>query len=290
MLFDLYAKQRLGARMVATWLNDRGHRTRSGKPWSYRSVYTVLRNRVYLGEIFFRNEHHAAPHPPLVDSEVFDAAQALLKERGEDQSKRASSPSEYLLSGVVTCARCEHHYVGGAARGRNARYRYYTCFTRHRYGTSECDSDRLSAPALEAAVIDAMNRTYLRADLVEQAVAASQTEDREARPKTEAQLHQVEGEVKKVEQAIDRYLLAFEAGTLVAAQCGERLAATFRVPLLAPVRIVHGVVEAPGIEPGSEAVSSATSTSVVPVFISPVRRPGTGLRVGQSRCTSPPPP
>ena len=133
------AKQRLGARMVATWLNDRGHRTRSGKPWSYRSVYTVLRNRVYLGEIFFRNEHHAAPHPPLVDSEVFDAAQALLKERGEDQSKRASSPSEYLLSGVVICGRCEHHYVGGAARRRNARSRYYTCFTRHRYGTSECD-------------------------------------------------------------------------------------------------------------------------------------------------------
>jgi hypothetical protein len=36
------------------------------------------------------------------------------------------------------------------------------------------------------------------------------------------------------------------------------------------------LVEAPGIEPGSEAVSSATSTSVVPALFSPVRRPGTG--------------
>ena len=36
------------------------------------------------------------------------------------------------------------------------------------------------------------------------------------------------------------------------------------------------VVEAPGIEPGSEAVSCATSTSVVPAFVSPIRRPGTG--------------
>ena len=33
------------------------------------------------------------------------------------------------------------------------------------------------------------------------------------------------------------------------------------------------VVEAPGIEPGSEAASRETSTSVVPVLFSPIRRP-----------------
>ena len=52
----------------------------------------------------------------------------------------------------------------------------------------------------------------------------------------------------------------------------------------------HDVVEAPGIEPGSEAAFHATSTSVVPVFISPEPRPGTRLGFGQPRCTSRPAP
>ena len=43
------------------------------------------------------------------------------------------------------------------------------------------------------------------------------------------------------------------------------------------------LVEAPGIEPGSEAAFHATSTSVVPVFISPTPRPGTRLGYGQPR-------
>lgn len=50
------------------------------------------------------------------------------------------------------------------------------------------------------------------------------------------------------------------------------------------------VVEAPGIEPGSRAASRATSTSVVPVLISPKPRPGTRLGSGQPRCMSRPAP
>ena len=50
------------------------------------------------------------------------------------------------------------------------------------------------------------------------------------------------------------------------------------------------MVEAPGIEPGSEAAFHATSTSVVPVFISPQSRPGTRLGYGQPRCMSRPAP
>ena len=49
-------------------------------------------------------------------------------------------------------------------------------------------------------------------------------------------------------------------------------------------------LEAPGIEPGSEAAFHATSTSVVPVLISPQPRPGTRLGYGQPRCMSRPAP
>lgn len=48
------------------------------------------------------------------------------------------------------------------------------------------------------------------------------------------------------------------------------------------------MVEAPGIEPGSEAASRGTSTSVVPVLVSPERRPGTRLRSRPASVDVPP--
>jgi len=42
VIFDLYSKKRLGSRAIAAWLNQRGYRTKNGKPWSFMSVLTVL--------------------------------------------------------------------------------------------------------------------------------------------------------------------------------------------------------------------------------------------------------
>ena len=41
------------------------------------------------------------------------------------------------------------------ARRKGHRYRYYTCWTRQRYGTDACDGERIRADVLEAAIFDA---------------------------------------------------------------------------------------------------------------------------------------
>jgi site-specific DNA recombinase len=87
----------------------------------------VIRNRAYLGEIYYRGNWYPAPHEPLIPTELFEKAQAILTERCEDRSKRAANPAEYLLTGRVRCGRCGQAYVGTAAHGRNGRYTYYTC-------------------------------------------------------------------------------------------------------------------------------------------------------------------
>ena len=89
---------------MANVLNERGHRTKAGKRWSTDAVLTVLRNRVYLGEIYFRGTWYRADqhHPALVDADLFEQAQQLLVARGDDHSKRASTNSEYTLAGLIT--------------------------------------------------------------------------------------------------------------------------------------------------------------------------------------------
>ena len=223
LIFDLYAKKRMGARAVAAWLNDCGHRTRTGGPWSFRSVLTVIQNRTYLGEILFRSVHHKSAHPALVDASQFEAANKLLDERGEDFAKRRANPAEYLLTGLVVCAKCGKKYVGAAGHGKRNRYRYYICHSRHRYGVGRCVSDNLLADRLEHEISEALVRTLGQYDLVENAVQKAQERARSARPRHQEELDGLHVEIRKAEGNLERYFAAFESGSMPERLCAPRI-------------------------------------------------------------------
>jgi DNA invertase Pin-like site-specific DNA recombinase len=204
-IFDRYTSQRAGARAIASWLNRSGHRTRAGRPWSHASVITVLRNRVYLGEISYRGHHHPALHPPLVDPATFQAAQRLLVERGEDRRTSACNASDYLLAGKLVCTHCGLHYVGTAAVGNRYRYRYYTCLSLQRYGKQACPSERLPADQLDQAILAALLDTFARTDLAQQATRAIRSQATDVRDRAEGELAAIRSEIDRAE-ARDRTL------------------------------------------------------------------------------------
>src|SRR5262245_36220571 len=225
VMFDLYLNRRLGAGNIANWLNEHGHRTRGGKPWSFKLIFTVLRNRVYLGEVFFRDRWFPAPHDPLVDAEVFNRVQSLLDERGEDHARRRSNPSDYLLGGLVVCAACGHHHLGTAAPGKIYRYRYYTYYSRQRYGSDTCAAERVDVARLDEAVLEAPLHTYEDERVLEEAVQGYRARSRAARPNQREQLAAVQAEIRRSEEALDRYFNAFEAGKMDDDLCRPRIEA-----------------------------------------------------------------
>jgi hypothetical protein len=161
--------------------------------------------------------HILVPHPaeaPLVPV-IFD--------HYANHSKRASNASEYLLAGRVRCQRCGKAFVGAAAHGKLHRYPYYVCFSRQRYGTATCPAERLRADLLDQAVIDALLATFLKTDLFEQAVTASRTQAELLHEQHQAELGTVTEQIRKAEATIERYLDAFEAGTMSADTCGQRV-------------------------------------------------------------------
>lgn len=123
------------------------------------------------------------------------------------------------------CNGCGKRYVGTLATGNKYRYRYYTCFSRQRYGTHTCASERLPAGELDQAVTDAILDLYESTDLFEQAADAARRRDMTQRTRREKELAAVDAELRKGEEAIERYLLAFEAGTLPETACSQRLQA-----------------------------------------------------------------
>jgi site-specific DNA recombinase len=223
VIFDHYVNRQLGSSATAKWLNTNGYRTKNGRLWNHGSVLTVIRNRAYIGEIYYRGSWYPAPHEPIVPRELFDRAQMILKERGEDQSQRRSNASEYLLTSRVRCGRCGQAYIGTAAHGRNGRYTYYTCFTRHRYGTEHCANDRLPAEKLEQAVTRQLWKVLNDDDLLASAIEHAYTQLTQRDGEHEDELTGVQHKLTETRTAMDRYFQAFEHGTMPEDTCAPRI-------------------------------------------------------------------
>ena len=189
LVFGLYTRERLGGKTVARTLNNRGHRTTTGGPWSAHQVARLLANRIYLGELAFRGVTATQSHPPIVSEATFTQAQLIRAARGEDHSKRAANASDYLLTGLMRCPSCGKAMIGTRAHGRSRVYRYYTCFTRVRYDSQRCSASRLDADIVERAVIAALASFYRdQHDLIAEAISAAQAshaaaqDERRSRP------------------------------------------------------------------------------------------------------------
>jgi len=128
------------------------------------------------------------------------------------------------LGSPVRCTRCGQRYIGNAAHGKTGkRYRYYTCYSRQRYGTSTCSADRLPADQLERAVLNALLATYRRADLFERAIAQAHRRTTSHHHRNAMELVTTQAKLRQTAQAMDRYLAAFEQGTMPTDLCGPRL-------------------------------------------------------------------
>ena len=223
-IFAAYAERLQGAQTIARRLSQQGNRTKQGKPFNPQAVLTILRNRAYLGQISFRGQSYQAPHQPLIDKPLFERAQQILRERGEDCSLRRSNQSDYLLTGLVKCARCGKRYIGAAANGNGGRYRYYVCFSRQRYGRKACDADSLPAEELEQAILEQLHTLLAREDQVRQVITEAFAELDAQRPKREAEVARLDAELRKLNDTLDRYFRAFEEQTMPEQACAPRIA------------------------------------------------------------------
>ncbi len=150
-------------------------------------------------------------------------ARALLDERAALVENRAPNTSEYLLTGMLRCRACGGAYFGAGTKGRNGFYRYYACRNRQTKGTYGCQSTRIPAEDLEAAVIDDLIRTLSRSDLFEQAITAAIAEVMDSRPFLESELASTEAQLRDTETGLNHYLRAFETGEMPAAICSPRV-------------------------------------------------------------------
>jgi len=156
-IFTMATEQGLGARTIANRLNLRGVHGPRSKHWSRSSVYTILRNRTYVGDRVW-NRHGKDKtlndpkdwitvrdtHEPLVSREVFEAYAESAGSRTFHLRRTPKKHVKYLLSRLTVCERCgEHHFVGRRQThllrsGERTEYLRYYCQGYLSKGRSVC--------------------------------------------------------------------------------------------------------------------------------------------------------
>jgi Site-specific recombinases, DNA invertase Pin homologs len=140
---------------VVERLDAEGARTRKGHRFSVGPVAHLLKNRIYLGQIVWQGEIYGVAHTPLIDAETFAAVEARLgaevvRRRGVARSRA------FLLAGLLHDD-AGHRMSPSHAGKAGVRYRYYVSQALLQHRKAEAGSiARVSAPDVEAAVIDAL--------------------------------------------------------------------------------------------------------------------------------------
>jgi DNA invertase Pin-like site-specific DNA recombinase len=121
-------------RLLMEDLNRRGLRSkvrvakngqRSGGNWFFRgALYQLLANPIYIGEIRHKGVRHPGLHEPIIDRELWERTQLLLRSHAAPRTPRAMKSAPSPLTGRLFDESGQSLTPAHAAKGER-RYRYY---------------------------------------------------------------------------------------------------------------------------------------------------------------------
>jgi DNA invertase Pin-like site-specific DNA recombinase len=97
--------------------------TRGGIPFERGSLFYLLRNRFYIGEVRYRGDILPGEQPPIMECALFDAAQQKLTDQWTAQTS-VRNPNDHLLTGLLFDD-AGYPMTPTHATKAGIRYRYY---------------------------------------------------------------------------------------------------------------------------------------------------------------------
>lgn len=158
-------------------LNNRGYKTKAGKPFGKNSIHEILRNEKYRGVYIFnrsaekdysgkRNNHQSKNEddiiriedgmPRIIDDKTFEAVTKIITSRAKLRDANPAAKEDYILAGKILCGECGAAYTGNRKRsGRNKNLHItYRCSGRNRKVSVDCGNKEIRREYLEHFVLN----------------------------------------------------------------------------------------------------------------------------------------
>ena len=239
MIFDMKTEKKMGYRSIANELNEKGIKSPKGGKWSSSTLYYMLTDTIYTGELVYNKQKvdnlheqdnnwgRCKPkskwiicenaHEAIISKEQFEKVKTTsgrgFNVNGKLNGRGKSYKTPYLLSGgMIKCKSCGHNYQGFANRSHGNENFYYVCGGYHMKGKSVCKlfyvpKDRVENYAINA--IEKRARSSRWHNRIEKELRAMLDK---GRGKTNGRAVLVENELKSITSKIDNLLESIENG------------------------------------------------------------------------------
>ncbi|MBS4761207.1 recombinase family protein [Carnobacteriaceae bacterium zg-ZUI252] len=171
---------------VAKRLNEQGVLTKRNNKWSPTSVIGIIKNEKYVGDVLFQKyytddqfvkhknygdkdmyyiENH---HEAIVDREVFQKANEVLKQRGLEKgvvADRHKYQKRYALSGKVKCTECGSTFKRRMHTTTQGKC-FAWCCSKHIADKASCSMKYVEEEAIQIAFITMMNKLLFSKEFI----------------------------------------------------------------------------------------------------------------------------
>jgi site-specific DNA recombinase len=152
--------------------------TRGDVNFGRGSLFYLLRNRFYIGEVKYKDENLPGEQPEIMDRALFDAVQQKLTDQRTNRST-VRNASDHLLTGLLFDD-AGHRMVPTHAAKAGIRYRYYVSLP-HLHGESKTASvgsvSRIPATRIEGVIVNSLHE-YLIAQKEQPSSSGTRVVDR----------------------------------------------------------------------------------------------------------------
>ena len=196
-LFQTYANQEIGMRLLADDLNKREIPGPRGGLWHVGTIREILKNETYIGDFVWPKRSMGKYHriagteikqrsgkpgvrfneaaeriehrgilPALVDRETWERVQEKLRQRrGRTTSHKAKNLDRFILSGLLICDHCGAKMFGQRStrrkNGKTYEYERYVCSSYHTKGHSVCGHHMINQAAILAVLLEKLREEVL---------------------------------------------------------------------------------------------------------------------------------
>lgn len=199
---------------IATDLNKRGLKTKSGSEWNKSSFNVMLSNERYTGVYTYRDVRVEGGVPIIIEKELFDAVQQKMKEKKNPRGpqRRRRENGIYLLTGKLFCGNCNSPMVGISGKSSaKTPYHYYVCKKRRQ--EKNCDKKPVRRDLIETEVARAIQRYVLTDETILKLadIATARHEQNKHDPFSDslaAELSDVQTSIRNIVAAIEKGIIS----------------------------------------------------------------------------------
>ena len=144
---------------------------------------------------------------PIIDKQVWDQAQFLLKQRADIKPRSSGGRKLHRYSGLIKCAESGSHFVAKTRTWRGKEYVEYTCNSNHRYGKEYCTPHRIHESQLNELVFQEVQ--ILRERIVAESERYEEIVKQwlKQKPAYELQVNQFNAKITSLKQQIEDLIM-----------------------------------------------------------------------------------